>query len=409
MTDDQSTVSGLKHSLMKRHERDKVMVLDKLRQIPDIIKAWWRQEWQAIQQLRREDWRLAEAGQWPELLKVLLTIICQIGLLWLGYHYLLASRLDSWQHMQQRHQQLSEQWQALSQQSQDGSMAHPLSTLAPNESGGVSHHSTLNTDESLGMASAQVPQWTQLLEHHFNQAEIKLTAFSLAHPQRYADWQAQPFQLQLIGHYSDLAQSLGQLSAITPLLTWHDFTLQPALEDTNDSPELAHRPDLSMTIHGRLLLSTQEENDPSPQPHKQAEWHALEGKALTTHYQFPGDPNRSPMSPLETAKRVSPPTTPKTETTKTETRASPPPLGTDSPKAPPLTAPALKIAGVIQYQRQHRALVQTTDQPWLWVQPGDAVAGGYISNITMNELIWTESLKDETTQHHYDVKATGPQ
>lgn len=357
----------------------------KLKQVLPAVTAWWKQEWHAIRQLRREDWELSVAGQWPVLLKVLITIISQILLIWLGYHHWLAPGFDHWQHLQQRHQQLSEQWQALSPEAPNASSSPP----------------PRDRHEHRGIAPAQVPRWTQQLEQHFNQAKVQLMAFSLAPAQRYADWQAQPFQLQLMGHYSDLARSLGQLSTITPLLTWHDFTLQPVQSDVEEQSMLTPHPDLNLTIQGRLLLTPQEKGSSqhSQQSQKLAESHTLESTiSPPVQYQFSGDPNHSPMSPFEITAQ-----SPKSQKTLAKTTALTSPH--QSTEANPTAAPKLKLAGIIQYQQQHRALVQTAPQRWVWVQPGDEVAGGYISNITRDQLTWTESLKDETTRHHYHVKA----
>ncbi len=203
---------------------------------------WFKSELNAIKRLKQDDLDLINAGQWPNLIKILSLLLLISSLVFASHWLLLNYYQETLISTQKEQQNLLAHYQqrsfqaanltAYQQQMQqiEATFTHLLAFL-PSEN--------------------EIPHLLDNLQQAATQQHLEILAVNLKQPQVENFYTQLPLEIKVQGSFHHLAHFMAGISRLDRIVTLHNFNLMPAKTGANSLNSLAANQLLTLEIEAR--------------------------------------------------------------------------------------------------------------------------------------------------------------
>lgn len=188
------------------------------------IKQALKDQVSAIKKLERDDLDLANAGQWPESIKLLSLLALLASVVFASHWLLINNYQEELAHAREEQQGLLEDYRRRSfqaanltaYQQQIHFMEEVLTRLLR----------FLPTEN-------EVPYLLDEIQALANQQQLELLSLSLKKTEQKNFYSQLPFEITVKGSYHHLANFMAGISSLNRIVTLHEFNLTPSSTTTN--------------------------------------------------------------------------------------------------------------------------------------------------------------------------------
>lgn len=179
---------------------------------------WFKAQLHAIKRLERDDLDLANAGQWPDLIKILSLILLIASVIFTS-HWLLISRYkEELSAARKEQQEFLEEYRRRSFKTANLSAYQQQIHIMEEAFSGLLM--LLPTEN-------EIPRLLDDIQQQADQQRLEITALNLKEPEQQNFYSTLPFEIKAHGDFHHLASFMAGISSLDRLVTLHNFSLAP--------------------------------------------------------------------------------------------------------------------------------------------------------------------------------------
>lgn len=185
-------------------------------------KVFFNQEFKTLKQLEKDDFDLANSGQWPLSLKVFSMLLLLAGLVYASHWLILSSYKEELDSALTKQDKLYEEYRLLTYQT---------ANLNAYQQQLVIMQETLEDLLTFIPSSSSIPPLLDAIQQDADKLKLDLVSLTLKQEKPSKIYTEIPFTLAVKGGYHQIASYLTSISSLNRIVTLHNFTLKP--EDNN--------------------------------------------------------------------------------------------------------------------------------------------------------------------------------
>lgn len=210
----------MKQWLIKLGENNLMLVQAKHK-----VMQWVKGQIRAIKRLERDDLDLANAGQWPDLIKILSLLTIVGGVVFASHWLLISSYKEELFDTKQEQLQLLEDYRRRSFQAANlTAYQQQMRSMEETFSGLLAFLPTEN----------EIPRLLDDIQQLANQQRLELLALNLKESEQNNFYSQLPFEIEVRGDFHRLANFMAGISSLDRIITLHNFSLTPVKQDTGN-------------------------------------------------------------------------------------------------------------------------------------------------------------------------------
>lgn len=183
------------------------------------VKLWLKSQLRAIKRLERDDLDLANAGQWPDLIKALSLALLVGGVVFASNWLLISSYKQELISAREEQQTILEDYRRRSFQAANlTAYQQQMRIMEEGFSGLLAFLPTEN----------EVPRLLDDIQQLADQQRLEILALNLKQPEQQSFYTRLPFEIRVRGDFNRLSSFMAGISSLDRIITLHNFTLIPA-------------------------------------------------------------------------------------------------------------------------------------------------------------------------------------
>ena len=188
------------------------------------IRYWLKGQVRAIKKLERDDLDLANAGQWPDSVKIFSLILVVSGVVFASHWLLLSSYKEELTLARQEQAQLLEDYRLRSFQAANlPAYQQQMRIMEEAFSGLLAFLPTSN----------EVPRLLDDIQQLAGTERLEILALNLREAEDNNFYSQLPFELVVRGDFHHLTSFMAGISNLDRIITLHNFTLQPVKQGSS--------------------------------------------------------------------------------------------------------------------------------------------------------------------------------
>lgn len=182
------------------------------------VKLWFKGQARAIKRLERDDLDLANAGQWPDIIKLLALISIILSVVFASHWLLISSYKEDLVTAKEEQQSLLEDYHRRSFQAANlTAYQQQMRVMEETFSGLLVFLPTEN----------EVPRLLDDIQQQADQQRLEILGLNLKKPEQQNFYTKLPFEIKVRGDFHRLASFMAGISSLDRIVTLHDFSLKP--------------------------------------------------------------------------------------------------------------------------------------------------------------------------------------
>lgn len=188
------------------------------------VKHWLNGQKRAVKKLERDDLDLANAGQWPDIIKIISLTAVITGVVFASHWLLISSYKEELTQARQEQEQLLEDYRRRSFQAANlSAYQQQMRIMEEAFSGLLAFLPTGN----------EIPRLLDDIQQLANLQRLEILELSLKEPEENNFYNQLPFEIVVRGDFHRLANFMAGISSLDRIITLHNFTLKPVKQGTN--------------------------------------------------------------------------------------------------------------------------------------------------------------------------------
>jgi len=182
------------------------------------VRYWLKGQIRAIKKLERDDLDLANAGQWPDLVKALSLFLVVIGVVLASHWLLISSYKEALAIARQEQEQLLEDYRLRSFQAANLSAYQQQMRIMEEAFSGLL--AFLPTEN-------EIPRLLDDIQQLASTQRLEILELNLKESEDNNFYSQLPFEIVVRGDFHRLANFMAGMSNLDRIITLHNFTLKP--------------------------------------------------------------------------------------------------------------------------------------------------------------------------------------